>query len=167
MKEAFDVDTPKITTDAVQQMLSAELSSRSRFFYAMLLLVAFAASGVIAALLITEPSLPLRTRGAFAVLLAIGLSWVGYAGWVLSRRRVLLTGHRIIAARMSLVFSAIFALGSASLGVWGSMGQTAFAAAGFGLFMIAVAGALLVHARKELARLLERRRMLEIELAGR
>ncbi|HEX2121785.1 MAG TPA: transmembrane transport protein [Thermoanaerobaculia bacterium] len=164
MNEIRNPDTPTISAQEMQRWMAGELSLRSRLAYTALLLVALASSGAIAALWLTEPSLPMRTQIAFGLMIPIGLSWVAYAGWVLTRRRVLLAGHRIVAARMAVAFSALFAAGSAVLGVWGPAGPAAFAAAGFGLFMLAVAAGLLLHARRQFARLLERRRALQLEL---
>ncbi|HEX7153206.1 MAG TPA: hypothetical protein VF618_17095 [Thermoanaerobaculia bacterium] len=152
------------TAKDMQRLIAGELSLRSRIAYTALLLLTLGAAGAIGSLWLTEPSLPLRTHLAFAVLVGINLSWVSYATWVLTRRRVLLAGHRIIAGRMAVTFSAVFVAGAAIVGIWGPGGSAAFAAAGFGLVMLAVAIALLIHARKNFARLLERRRVLEVQL---
>jgi hypothetical protein len=160
-------DTPKVSAAEIQRLIAGELSLPSRLGHTFLLLVSLGMTGVVATLGLTEPSLPGRTRIAFAVMVAIGLSWVAYAIWVLTRRRVLFAGHRVIAARMAVTFSALFAAGFAILGVWGPSSRVGFSAAAFGLVMLAVAIGLLLHARKQFARLLERRLVLEVELARR
>jgi hypothetical protein len=160
-------DIPKVPTEEIQRLIAGELSLASRLGHTFLLLMALAMTGVIGSLWLTEPSLPGRTQIAFALMIVIGFSWVAYAIWVLTRRRVLLAGHRIIAARMAVTFSALFVAGFAILGVWGPVARVGFTAAAFGLVMLAVAIALLLHARKQFARLLERRQVLEVELARR
>ncbi len=60
---------------------------------------------VVSALLVTEPSLPLRASIALGVLAVIGASWVAFALWVLTHRRILLGRHRVVAGRMAVGFS--------------------------------------------------------------
>jgi hypothetical protein len=165
MNDAAAFDVPKVSAQQIHRLLNAELSLPSRLGYTTLLLVSLAATSVIASLWFTEPSLPARTRIAFAVMVVIGLSWVTYSIWVLSKRRVLLAGHRIIAARMAIAFSTLFAAGSLALGVWGSVGRAAYGAAATGAVMLAIAIALLLHARTQFAQLMARRRALELEIS--
>ncbi|HYI10692.1 MAG TPA: hypothetical protein VEK57_16645 [Thermoanaerobaculia bacterium] len=167
MNPISNPDTPKVSATEIQRLIAGELSLPSRLGHTFLLLVSLGMTGVIGTLWLTEPSLPARTQIAFALMVTIGLSWVAYAVWVLTRRRVLLAGHRIIAARMAVTFSALFAAGFAILGVWGPSSRVGFSAATFGLLMLAVAIGLLMHARKQFARLLERRQVLEVKLARR
>jgi hypothetical protein len=164
MTYASDIDDPKVSAEQIQRLAATELSLRARLAYTALLLVSLFAAGVIGALWFTEPLLPARTQIAFAVMVAIGLSWVAYALWVLTRRRVLLAGHRVVAARMAVTFSALFAAGFALLAVMGQGGRAAFPAAVFGLCMLALAIGLLLDARRRFARLLQRRRVLELQL---
>ena len=156
-----DIEMPKISVVEMQRLMAAELSLRSRLGYTALMLVALGASGVIGSLWLTEPSLPARTQIAFALMIGIGLSWVTYCAWVLTRRQVLLAGHRIIAARMAIAFSAIFVAGSLALAVWGSAGRPALAAAGFGAVMLTVAFAILLSARRRFEELMKRRDALQ------
>ena len=146
----------KPSIEEMQQKMTAELSLRARVGYTALLLAGLGGAGLVGSLLLTEPSLPLRTRVAFAVLLGISLSWAAYAAWVLTKRRVLLAGHRIIAGRMAVAFSAIF--------IAGTLAVRMYAAAAFGALLLAVAIAMLLHARRRFARLMERRRALERSL---
>ncbi|HEV7765087.1 MAG TPA: hypothetical protein VGQ76_08810 [Thermoanaerobaculia bacterium] len=157
-------DTPTITASEIQRMISAELSPRARVGHTALLLVASAMAVVIASLWLTEPSLPLRTQVAFGLMTGIGLSWVAYSVWVLTRRRVMLAGHRILAARMAVTFTTIFVLGFLSLGIFGSMGRAAYAAAGTGAVMLAVAVFMLFSAHRRFAELMQRRLVIEREL---
>jgi hypothetical protein len=136
------------------------LSTRARFGHVALLLAALTMSTLVASLLATEPALPSRTGLSLAVMLAIGLSWVGYAGWVLRNRWTLLATHRIVAGRMAVAFTAIFAGGALGLGL--ATGQSALLlAAGLGAIMLVVAVFMLVRAHRRVARLQARRRELE------
>ncbi len=161
-----DVQVPKVSVVEMQRLINGELSLRSRLGHTALLLVALAMTVVIASLWLTEPSLPVRTQIAFGVMVGIGLSWVAYAAWVLTRRRVLLAGHRVIAARMAVTFTTVFVLGSVALGIWSPVGRPAFAAAGLGALMLMVAVAMLLSARRRFAELMQRRRVLELELSA-
>lgn len=156
------------STTEMQRLITTELSLPSRLGYTLLLLSSLAAAGVTGALLLTEPGLPLRTQVAFAVMTAIGLSWAAFAVWVLTRRRVLLAGHRIVAGRMAVGFTALFTAAAWGLGQWGGMGRTGYAAAGVGVVMLAAAIAILVHARRRFAELSLRRDALErrLDVAG-
>jgi hypothetical protein len=160
-----DLNAPKLSVAEMQRLIAGELSLPARLGYTALLLFALAMTTVIGSLWLTEPSLPLRTQTAFAVLIAIGLSWVAYATWVLTRRRVLLTGHSIIAARMAIAFTAVFATGCLALGVWSPAGRAAYGAAGTGVVMLAVAVAMLLSARRRFEALIQRRQRLERELS--
>jgi hypothetical protein len=147
----------------LRRLADAELSLPSRLGYVALLLAALTMTMVISALWLTEPQLPGRTTTAFAVMIAIGLSWTTFAVWVLTHKRILLAPHRIIAGRMAVAFSAVFALGALTVGfVYGLRG--AFAAAGLGVLMTAVAVVGLVRAHQVFARLVERRETLAREL---
>lgn len=159
-----ELELPKVSVEEMQRRMSTELSLRARVGYTALLLVALFASVAIGSLWLTEPSLPARTHIAFAVMLVIGLSWVGYAVWVLARRHVLLAGHSIIAARMAVAFCTLFILGFAALGLWGPNARAGYGAAGTGLVMLAVAVAMLRSARRRYHELMERRRVLERQL---
>jgi hypothetical protein len=162
-----DLNSPRVSAVEMQRLISAELSLRSRLGYAALLLVALAVTIAIASLWLTEPSLPLRTHIAFGVMVGIGVSWAVYAAWVLTRRRVLLAGHQVIAARMAVAFTTIFVIGSLALGIWGSVGRSAYAAAALGSVMLMVAVAMLLSARRRFEELMQRRRTLEQELSER
>jgi len=137
----------------MQKLIAGELSLRSRVAYTALLLVALGVAVVVGSLLLTEPSLPQRTEVAFAVIIAIALSWVAYASWVLTRRQVLFAGHRIVAGRMAVAFSALF--------VAGCLAVRMMAAAGLGALMLAIAIGILITARQRFRALMERRRALE------
>ena len=154
---ALNQSLAQITTDA--------LSTRSRFGHVALLLAAIGMSILIISLLATEPALPLRTSMAFAVLLAIGCCWVTYATWVLKNRQTLLANHRIVAGRMAVTFSAVFAIGAFAVGLTTGSRAMYFAAA-LGVGMVAAAIAVLLRAHRRFRDLQERRVVLERELRG-
>jgi glucan phosphoethanolaminetransferase (alkaline phosphatase superfamily) len=147
----------------VQRLADAELSLASRVGYVALLLVALMMTTVIAALLVTEPVLAPHTQIAFAVMIGIGLSWAAFAAWVLTRRRVLLAGHKIVAGRMAVTFTSVFVIGSVAVR-YATGNPRAFIAAASGMVMLTAAVIMLVRAHRTFARLNERRNALEREL---
>lgn len=152
-------------TQSLAQITERALSTRARLGHVALLLAATGMSILIAALLVTEPALPLRTYLSFAALLAMGACWIGYAVWVLMNRHTLLANHRIVAARMAVTFAAVFALGAFALGfTTGSRAMYFAAALGGGMFALAVG--LLLRAHRRFRELQARRRVLERELQG-
>jgi hypothetical protein len=160
---------PAVSAEQIQRMLTSELSLRARVGYVTLLLASLLMAIMMGSLWLTEASLPLRAHIAFGLIVTIALSWVALAVRVLANRRVLFAAHRIVAAWMSVAFSSVFVVGMLAVRLSDSQGfDTAAAslAAGCGGVMLAVAVALLVRARHQYARLLERRRTLEAMLAG-
>ena len=147
----------------LERLLDNELSVPARAGYVALLLAALAMTIVVSSLWLTEPALPGRTRLAFALMTAIGASWVAFAGRVLTTRRVLLATHRLMASRMAVTFSAIFTSVALALGLV-DREPAAYAAAAMGVALLAVAVALLVRARRAFAQLTARRDALEREL---
>jgi hypothetical protein len=159
------VPPPAVVQD-LRELTAAELSLPSRWRYVSLLLVAAAMTALVIALLLTEPKLPTRTSIALAVLAVIGASWITFAAWVLSRRRVLLGSHRVVAGRMAVTFSTVFTIGALALGVAMS-NPAALAAAAMGAAMLALAVVMLNRARRRFASLSDRRAELERMLAQR
>jgi len=147
----------------LHRLLDAELSLRSRLGYVGLLLSSAAMTAVIVSLWLTEPALPRRTAVAFAVLTLIGLAWVVFSGWVLTRRRPLFGRDGLVAGRMAVTFTSAFALGTLAVG-YSSGGAAPYAASAMALVLLAVAVAALVRARRNIARLTARREALEREL---
>lgn len=137
-------------------LAAAELSLAARVRYVALLLAALAMTAVVAALWATEPALPVRTRAAFAAMIAIGAAWTAFASWVLTRRYPLFARDRVIAGRMAVAFACVFAAGALVLGATTGV-ASAYAAAGLGVVMAAAAAALLVRAHRAVARLTARR----------
>ena len=154
---------PGPPTVELRRLLDAQLSRRSRIGHVALLLGAAAMTVVITSLWLTEPALPLRTAAAFAVMLLIGLSWMAFSGWVLSRRRPLFGRDGLVAGRMAVIFTSTFAGGALAVG-YSSGGPAPFAAAALGVVLFAASVALLVRAGRHVARLTRRRDALEREL---
>lgn len=154
---------PPMSAAALQRLADAELSLPSRLGYLVLLLAALMMTAVVGSLWLTEPVLPRRAHIAFAVMVVIGLSWVCYAAWVLTHRRVLLARHSIVAGRMAVTFTTTFVIGALAVAIT-TGGAAPYAAAGVGLVMLGAAVALLVRAHRTFTRLTERRATLEREL---
>jgi hypothetical protein len=163
---SLDSPPPRASAEEIRRLVAAELSLPSRLGYVALLLTALAVAVGVGSLWLTERSLPLRTHVSFALIVGVALAWVAYAGWVLTRRNVLLAGHRIVAARMATGFCALFVAVALAIGWWGGGERAANLAALQGLVLLAGAVALHVRARRRFARLLERRRQLEQQLAA-
>ena len=155
-----------LASTEVRRLVDSELSLPSRLGYVALLLGALAMTSVVTALWLTEPALPLRTRIAFAVMVLIGSSWVAFASWVLTHRRALLGRQRIIAGRMSVTFTTVFLVFALVFGVT-LRSPASFAAAGMGGVLLLAALTLLARAHRHVARLTERRQVLENQLGRR
>ena len=156
---------PATLANDLRQLTALELSLPSRLRYVALLLGASTMSAIVIALLVTEPKLPVRTSVALGVMAVIGVSWIVFAAWVLTRKRVLLGSHRIIAGRLAVVFSAVFVIGALSVGLTTSQASP-FAAAAMGAVMLSVAVTMLARAKRQFVQLSKRRDELQ-RLLGR
>lgn len=157
--------TPRPPADEIRKRVESELSSSARTGYTLLLLFDIAMGAVIASLWLTEDALPPRTHVAFAALVLISLGWAAFFVWTLTRRTLLLAFHRLVAARLSVAFSSVFASGAILLAIMTpELRATSLAAAALGGVMLGVALALLVRARRQLRALLDRRDALAREL---
>lgn len=155
--------SPATSAAAIQRLADTELALRSRLGYVALLLAALMMTGVVGALWATEPALPLRTQLGLAVMVVIGLSWVAFALWVLTYRRVLLARHSVVAGRMAVAFTGVFVVAALAVG-YQTGGPEPYVAAAVGVVMLAGAIVVLVRAHRTFARLTERRLALEREL---
>ena len=151
--------------EAIRSLARGQLSLPARLGYVTLLLAAAAMSVVIVALWLTEPALPARTQLAFAVMTAIGASWVALAAWVLAARRPLFARDRVLAGRMAVAFTMVFA-GGALAAVFLGGGAAASAAFFTGLVMVGLAIGALRAARRRFVELSTRRMELERAIAG-
>jgi hypothetical protein len=162
--KTMDNSTParaRPSAAALHALVEAELSTRARIGHVALLLAALGGAAVVGTLWATEPGLAAHTRVAFAALVGICISWSVYAIWVLTHRHVFFARHRIVAGRMGVAFSALFAVGMLWLGYVGRPG--AYNAAGVGVVMLSAAIVILVRAHRRFARLTERRNQLARE----
>ncbi len=148
--------------EALHRLTVNALAVRPRLAYTALLLAGVTMSGVTISLLLGEPALPGRTRIAFAAIAAMGLAWAVFSAWVLTRRRVALGWHRVIAARIAVAFSSVFTLGAVAVALWTPAQARALHALWVGMPLLALACHQLVRARRRHDELLRRRR----ELAG-
>jgi membrane associated rhomboid family serine protease len=151
---------PSSLADDLRQLTARELSLPSRLRYVGLLLAASTMTAMVTALLLTEPALPKRTSIALGVAALIGVTWMVFAIWVLTRKRVLLGSHRIVAGRLAITFSTVFVIGAVFVG-FATSSNAAFAAAAMGALMLAVAMTMLIRARRRFAELSTRRDELE------
>jgi hypothetical protein len=157
---------PSAVAEELRHLTARELSLPSRLRYVVLLLTASTMSAVVTALLLTEPALPLRTTIALAAVAVAGVSWVAFSAWVLTRKRVLLGRHRVVAGRLAVTFSGVFTIGALGVG-YATSSTPPLAAAAMGLVMVSVAAALLVRAQRRVAELSKRRDELERIVRGR
>jgi hypothetical protein len=137
--------------EELERALAAEVSLRSRMRHVAVGLAGGCGAALIAVLWVTEPHpLPGRTQAAFAALIAAGLAWAAFAGWVLSRRRPLFARDRVLGARLALAVSVgTCAAGTALAAARGTTAEI-LATALTGGVLIAAAGLLLAraHARR-------------------
>ncbi len=161
MKPTFDPSTP-VSIESIKSFLNREASWRNRRPYLFVLLAAATVTAIVLSLLVSEPALPLRTRAAFMAMIAIGLSWCGFALWVLTQRKPLFAVQRVVAGRLAVLYSALFTVVTLVVGVLGH-GQ-AWPAAATGALMTGVAALMLHHARSHHRALLLLKSCLEQEL---
>ena len=147
---------PATLAEELRRLTALELSLPSRLRYVALLLAAATMTTIVTALLVTEPMLPTHTSIALGVMTVIGVSWMMFAAWVLTRKRVLLGSHQIVAGRLAVVFSAVFVIGALAVGV-ATSNASPFAAAAMGAVMLSVAVTMLARAKRHVAHLSKRR----------
>lgn len=161
-------DSPKPSATEVKKMLADVTARPSRPQHLVLLLAALIGAGVSAALLITEPNLPSRTQYAFIALVAIGLSWAVFSVWTLNREGALLGRHRVIAARMGLLYSALFTIGILGMGLaedWNGKSRTSwYGALATGVVLVVIGAVALRRAAMRFRELSSRRAELEAKL---
>jgi hypothetical protein len=155
---------PSSLVPHLERIARTELSRGARVGYALLAVVASAMTIVVVSLWLTEPTLPLRTHIAFAAMTLIGLSWGTFSVWVLRTRRVMIARHRVMAGRLAVTFTGLFAAGCLALVVAGH--PRAMPALGMSLVQLLVAVVLWWRAAAAHAALLARRTTIERELAG-
>jgi hypothetical protein len=156
---------PGISAEQILHALHAELSPRARLATVALLLGALLVTATVAALLLTEPALPLRTRLGFGLIVLAGLAWSGYFASALQRRRRAYISHRVASATLAVGVTAAFLVATLVL-AWftPALTATALVAAGLQLPLLLAAIWLLCRARRELQRLQARKLTLAAEL---
>jgi len=147
----------------IQGLAGAELSLKARLGYVGLLLVSAALTTVVVALWLTELSLPVRAQLAFGAMSVIGTCWMALAVWALGARRPLFARDRVVAGRMAVTFSAVFAAGCVAATIV-SGGAASYGALATSVAMLTTAIATLASARRRFAELVARRQELEAQL---
>ncbi|WP_395105431.1 transmembrane transport protein [Actinomadura sp. SCN-SB] len=142
----------------LERALAAEISLGSRMRHVAVGLAGGCAAALVTVLWVTEPRpLPARTQAAFAVLVAIGLAWAVFCGWVLSSRRPLYARDRVLAAGLALVVSAVTGVAGTALAVARATTAQAMAVALVGVALVTAAGLALIGARSRRRALLRMR----------
>lgn len=133
------------------------MSLRRRIGYVAAGLAGLAGAALIGTLWATEPaSLPVRTRLAFAALIAIGLAWACFAAWALARRPMF-AADRLIAAWLAVAFTTLTTIGTVAVAVTRGSFAAALAASLTGIVLTGISTTILVRARAYRAALLARR----------
>ena len=137
-----------ISVEDMQNRMRSELSTGSRLAHTAVGVAGLGMAALALSLVATEPVLPVRTQAAFAVIAVGGLAWAAFAGWVLTRRRVLLAQHHVAASALATVLTAVFLTGAIVL-----RAQAGLLAIGFNAAMLAFAIGWLMRARRRVATL--------------
>jgi hypothetical protein len=146
-------DNPTLSVHQVQHYMRQEASAKRRWIHALLLLFDAGVVVMLVALWSTETSLPWQTHLAFGAMLAVGLAWMGFFTWVLSRRRPLFALDKVIAGRLALMFTTLFLVGGIAVAAQRAQWR--------GLLMVVLVGGMFVAAAATiLARALRLRRSL-------
>jgi hypothetical protein len=147
-----------MTPDDLLDRLAGRLSLRRRIATVVAAVGGLAMAALAALLWATEPGLPGRTQVAFAAIVVVGLAWVAYGTWVLTRRTPLFARDRVVAAWLSLAACGLLAVPVAVVSI--SRDRLRVAALVTMLVLVAVAIVNLVRARGHRAALQRRKREL-------
>ncbi|CAN3979320.1 transmembrane transport protein [Kitasatospora purpeofusca] len=141
----------------LERALAAEVSLAARVRNLAVGLAGGGAAALVAVLWATEPQpLPVRTRLAFAGLIAVGLAWAAFASWTLTRKRPLYARDRVLAGRIALAAASATAGAGTVLAVLRGTPVEVLVTAVTGLALVVAAGLALRRARvrhRELLRL--------------
>ena len=157
---------PQSMIPDLERLARTELSTGARLGYVVLALVASAMTIVVSALWLTEPALPLRTSVAFAMLTGIGLGWLAFSIWVLRAKRTIPARQRVVAGRLAVAFSGMFAVSCLAFAIVTNT-SLAWTASAMSLIWLTAALVLWRRAATALAQLLIRRELLEQQVDGR
>lgn len=139
----------------ILKLIERDVSAGSRLRATLVGIGGLGMAGMLTVLWATEPTpLPTRTAIAFATMIAIGLSWVGFATWVLAVRRPLYAQDSIVSGRLALGFSTVFA-GAGTLVAAANGSKLWWIVLVAGLALVMVAAFLLVAATRRRRRLQE------------
>lgn len=156
-------DQPGRSVEEVLAVLDRELSWSDRLRYLAVGFAGLVVTAVSGSLWATEPSLPLRTRLAFAGFVLLGVAWMAVAGYVLTRRRPLYGADRVLATGLAVVASSVVGIAATVLAGLRGGSQPSLIAGTVAAAFIATSAVLHHGARRRRDALLARRR----ELAGR
>lgn len=152
-------EEPRLSAQEMIERLEPAMSPWKRVRAVAALLAGAAGAVFVAALWGSEPGpLPGRTQVAFAVFVVFCLAWVGYGGWLLTRRVPLFATDRVIAAWIALTASAVTTVMVVVVAVQRGTGLGLALLVG-GVF-VAASAALVVRAHARRAALLRRKREL-------
>jgi len=157
---------PTLSVQQVQLRMREETSVKRRLIYTLLLLFDAGVVVMLVALWSTEPALPLRTNLAFGAMLTVGLAWLGFFGWVLSRRLPLFALDMVVAGRLALTSTTLFLLGGVAIAVQRTHWLGLLTVVIVGGMFVAAAAAALVRAIRTRRSLLRRREELVTHLTA-
>ena len=137
-----------VSVNEMQQRVRSQISTGSRLAHTAVGVAGLGMTALALSLLATETGLPGRTIAAFWVIALGGLAWAVFAVWVLTRRRVLLATHHVVAAALAATLSAAFLAGAIAL-----RHEAGTLAVAVNAGMLALAIAWLMRARRRVAAL--------------
>jgi hypothetical protein len=145
-----------MNADDMIEWLSGRLSLRRRIATIAAMLGGLGVAILVGLLWATEPGLPPRAQVAFGGIVVVGLAWLGYGAWVLTRRLPLFALDRVVAAWMALAACGLTAVPVATVAI--SRQRMEAVALTTVVVLLALATVNLIRARAYRAALLRRRR---------
>lgn len=157
---------PAPSTDPIMAMVRGELTSRKRWFYRLVLLVAGIGLALLLSLWLTEPRpLPPRLDVAFAVLTAIASGWIAVLTWILTRRACPTAVDRIATAWMATAGTTLSLVVSVPIALLRGNVAAASGLALLGVILVGLSLTLLRRAYRVRSEL--RQRLFDMQAAGR
>jgi hypothetical protein len=139
--------SPPPAIDQVMTLVRGELSSRRRWFYRGVLLMASVLVAVILSLWATEPrQLPLRLHVAFGAMTVIGISWIGVMTWILWRKRCPTAFDRIATGWVATGACGLFLCVALGIAIARELRGGVLWIAVVGVFLLILAVGMLRHA---------------------
>lgn len=146
-----------MSIEQARRFVRKESSRTRRIIYAALLAFDAGVLVLLVTLWSTESGLPARTHLAFGVMTAGASAWLAFFGWVLMRRRPLFAMDRVIAGRLSLVFTTLFLVGGVLIAARRAPGAPPLTVVGVGGIFVAASAVMLAGAIRTRRALLRRR----------